>query len=236
MRKSGTVTPWYLSGGVALADVLGAWHALGRADFAESIIDLSGKNTQIIAANITGYTANYPAAKWNTATGWEFDLSLNFLRILINTSNIKTVVLRVKRTNTGNYPLFLGARNSSGTERLQLSHTMTLDSGRINNIATYNGTLSSGIFSNNNFVDTNLHIITRTQTHLYQDGNLINSIASPVGTPPAFSLVLGNQALSDTTVGTSGTQLVGFITGLALYSVNLTPEQVLAISTAMALL
>lgn len=67
----GPVTPWYLTGGVALANCLGAYRAKGAADLATSYINLAHPGTNDAAPGL--------APTFNAATGWTFDGATTYL-------------------------------------------------------------------------------------------------------------------------------------------------------------
>ena len=69
--RGGAAIPWYLAGGVSANSVLSAFQPIGAANYAASLLDLSGNGNNAIEG------ASRDPSKWDAANGWEMYSTTN---------------------------------------------------------------------------------------------------------------------------------------------------------------
>ena len=213
---SSAVVPWYLSGGIASANCIGAYQAKGAADIAASYVNLANPGTY----NLT--TADAPS--FNTSSGWTFNGTSDHLNTGITAENDQswTLVVRGKSTNDTGYRGFIGSYYNGGSyQGIAISAVWLTDQAIIWNGAT--------IVINPSIVNEGVFIVTGNK--FYIDGTKTGAdIGSLAGT--FYPISIG--ALQHNT--SKFAYLAGYIYAAAIYDVALSQPQVTALTTALAAL
>ncbi len=210
----GGVTPWYLSGGIALANCVAAYQPKGAADLAASKINLAHPGTNDAAAGTNPSFA--------TATGWTFlTASSQYLTTGITPLSGYSMIVAfdgVIANDTGN--CLVGALDGNGSNRFYLL------AGRTN--GAFTGTVYGigGIANTASVLSGTLAIAGQNG---YKNGSIDTAVST--GTFPIIAINIGRTGYSGFYAYASAT-----IQAMSIYSVTITAPQILALSTAMAAL
>lgn len=212
MGGAAVAVPWYLAGGVSAANCLAAYQPKGAADYAASLMDLTGNSNSATE----GTTPD-----WDITNGWSFDASNSeYLIVPLSASGIGwSLIARYKDFVTGAAGYILGSVNLA------------------RHFATgfrYNG---NSYFGAGNLVYVNISgastggVLCVAGEYGYYNG--VEKTSSLTGaTDNSANIFIGclNSGGSPANFATCKIQ------ALAIYNTTLTADQVAAISTAMAAL
>lgn len=217
LHKAGGVaaTPWYLKGGVALADCVAAYQPKGATSLAASYINLANPGTNNAAAG--------EAPSFDAATGWTFNGSSQWLATSINAAAGQTIIVRfsdVANNAAADAGTLFGAFHSAGRLFVGVARTA-------NNYAQYGYGNTAGVSVAPGLTSG---VLALNSAAGYRNGA---AEYTPTGTfTTASPVYIGVIRIS----GTSYSLLNGKIQAAALYNTILTAPQVAAITTAMAAL
>lgn len=216
----GGAIPWYLVGGISLANCVGAYRAIGAADYAGSKVNLATPGT-----DNAGNGAAYPT--WASGTGWTLNGTTQYLTTPITPPRNQTWSMFVRYSNPAwfvtdwechigsdakaGYSMALGLRNYDGNMRVMWCNT------------TYGlGTTAAPLTGNYGMAG-------RVS---YMDGvaDLTAGAASNTGNHSALWIGALNWG------GTPIQFVSGSILAVAVYNVTLTQTQITALVAAMAAL
>lgn len=202
--------PWYLSGGVAAANCIGAYNAVGVASLALSRVNLANPGTYDLVDLVDG---NPPA--WNGVAGWVFGGTGGIQKTGIVPADTQARSLLVAYTQTD----FTASRSACGaraTGQIRLTST-TADVTVFSNGGSYNHTR----------ITTGVLVIAGSNAYL--DGVDIGDITTGTYTTDTRDIWLGCYNYSGAVVN----PFVGSIRQLAYYDKTLSPTEVAAISAAV---
>jgi hypothetical protein len=208
------VIPWYLAGGIPLANCVAAYQAKGAADLASSYTNLANPGTYNASLGI--------APTFDTLTGWTFNGSTQYLKtgIIPLIDQTYSILIRIKPVTTVNVcPAFCrgGANKDFGVFIAGTTYY------------PHNGGAASIAITSLNGVDATIGLCGATG---YRDGLPLVGVI-PAGTPPTLQdifLGAGNES------GTPNFYYPGKIYFAAVYNIVLMAAQVLAVSSSMAAL
>lgn len=210
-RRSGAGSaPWYLAGGeIAAENCVAAYSAVGAASQEDSYINLAnpGTNDLSVALGSPG---------WSAATGWSFDgaSALTMGAITLNSEfSIFISVADVSDISTGKY---FGDASQVGGRRIKFSKYSTTASDLRMGVEI--GT-ATAVFPDA-FVVAGNHVITNT--NLYTDG-VVKTPSFAANWFSYFDFWIG-AAKGDSA------RMIGKIKRFAIYNVQLTPQQIVALS------
>lgn len=203
--SAATVTPWYLSGGIAAANCIGAYLAKGAASLAVSYVNLAKPGTYDLTA--------IAAPTWAAETGWTGDASKG-LQTGITPASDQTWSMIVRYSDVSNNGTAAGCQTGDGQFRIIPDVNGT--SGAIYNGkgAVYPAKLLTGIMA----VAGNKG---------YRDGVAVS------GTCTAWTGAATTIGILCNYVGRIDTGLAGSIQAAAIYNVVLSQDQITALVTAM---
>lgn len=212
--KESAIIPWYLAGEVSAANCVAAYQPIGATSLAESYVNLINPGTNNAAPGT--------APTFNTATGWTFNGSSQYLTTGI-TPVIQTWSVLIQFTNvTGNNASLFGAYLTSGFgASFQISPRA---SGGTRVDYTYGSTAAKAPIATagNVCITGNL---------AYRNG-VDEGISIPSGAGTLLPIFIGAV---NSTVGALNHQACN-IQAFAIYNTILTPSQVVAIAARMAVL
>jgi hypothetical protein len=202
------LAPWYLTGGIPLANCIAAYQPKGAASLAASYINLTGNATYDVTTGA--------APGWGATNGWTFagaQYLLTNVPLLVTT----TTIIRISNT-----------ASASGAA---LGCTTPLDSCyRIypdySNVLYYS---FSAISDPSNEAGTGVAsgVITLAPDAIYVDGVSREAVTPTAG---AGNIMIGADGAGHTI------NFVGYVQAVATYNIALTGIQVLAVSNAAAAL
>jgi len=217
--RRGLVEPWYISGGVAAETCLSAYLAKGVADVATSLANL---------ANVGTYTLTNTSAGWSAALGWTFSGAANVYLTQGNSGALLkpcTFIARVTVTDFDVARTFMSGSTSSGPVVFKV-HTdgkPKLEKGEISTIGYATVAITAT-------VDT---VVAASFSATGDWAHYTNGVANGSGTTdPAITVNTDRIGVA----GTTSFPMKGSMAAISVYNAVLTPAQVAAISTAMAVL
>jgi hypothetical protein len=200
---------WWLSGGIDPANVAGVWQPKGAASLAASYLRLAGNEGY---ADIDPAVVGGVAPAWTAADGWMFT-GTEYLKCGVFPSAEQSVFLRYSNTLSisgvsigSSSPLFELAPYSYGTTEVWNSGAAASKPFSVSGVLAMVG---KGLYFNGIFISSINVLIPKTSIYEYFLGALNNS-------------------------GTANTFTRSYTRAISIYKTTLTPEQVLAVSTAMA--
>lgn len=214
---------WWLSGGVAAANCIAAYQPKGAADLAASYTNLAQPGTYDLQA------ASAPA--FDTAVGWTFNGSANYLRtgatLLAGikpdtTSQSWSMICRFASATAADGEV-AGIADPKGSFYLKPYRTGTNKEGYAN------GAVKIG-----NTPQWATGVIAFGGTVAYKDGVALSGTINNAGSPGAFTWALLVGCRNNG--GGASYFYGGVIIALAIYNAVLTAPQVAAITAAMNLL
>ena len=215
-KGGGGVMPWYLSGGITLAQCVAAYQPKGAADFATSKINLNSPGTH----NLTDGAA---APTWASATGWSFVTASSQYLVSDITPPDGTYSYIIQYSNASSNPgrLFGMLAVTAGQLYIQpnqggVNVQYQNGSGAANSAA---GTQPTG-----NAAIANLAC--------YRNGVADGSIGSGAYSGAMRAIWIGGQNNG----GTGASFITGDILSFAVYNITLSAAQVAAVAAAMAAL
>lgn len=221
--SASVVTPWYLSGGIALASCVAAYKSKGAASLAASYVNQARPGTNDAAPG------NAPT--FSAATGWTFDGVLNYLVTGIvpgaTTSWSVFVQFSDVADGAGGNQSPWGTYDSGGGAFL-----IQIESGAGNKVASYNGQHYPAGYTANSpkMLSGNYGVAGKSP---YRNG-VVESTLIAAGTDGALGEIYIGAVLSP------GPAIIQFLSGkiqaLAIYSITLSSTQAAALSTAMTAL
>jgi len=196
-------TPWWLAGGIPKGACVAAYQPLGAKSLRDSYTNLANPGTYDAAPGV--------APTFNTATGWTFNGSDQYLETSITAQITWSAFVRFSNVTSSGYQYLFGYYITG-----------------VHEFAIFPAT-SGGVYYSNGAAITVLPALTSgvlgfAGKTAYRNGNVDGSIGA------------GGWA-NDTTVKIGGGQATRYIAGkiqaFALYDITLTAPQVAAVSTAM---
>lgn len=207
--------PWYQAGNAPAPVVV--YLPKGAADLAASYVNLVTPGTYDLAPG--------DAPTFNTATGWTFNGTSNYL-VSAASAALKplSVVARVKFANTTGYPAIVGASNNGGwSVRLSSGGTPSGIQLLKQGVAIV-GEATSTVNQNTDYILAVTYSAAGAFV-FYIDGGASGSGTNDVA-PTAGTLKVG--------LAFGGDFWKGIISALAIYNAVLTEAQVVAIGAEMA--
>lgn len=217
MGGAAAVIPWYLSGGIPAAACVAAYQPKGAASLAASYVNLANPGTNDAAPGV--------APTFAAATGWTFNGSSQHLKtgVIPDSSAWSGIVRFSNSTSAGDRFLFGSIKNDAAPKG---RFCISPDNGSGN---VYYG-MSDSL---NLFVPPAITegVLAITGNTAYRNGASDGSIAT--ASHPAQEIYIGVSNVN-------GGILYGYrackIQAIAFYNTTITPEQVAAVSAAMAAL
>lgn len=201
---------WWLSGGISAANAIAVYQPKGAASLAASYVNLANPGTYDAAPGT--------APTFDTATGWTFDGSTQYLDSGVIPADGYTMIVRYANRTGGT--CLAGTQNAS-TIRFWMRTHQTASSRRYgygDNVQTVASAANSGVMA-------------MAGTNCYFDG-VSEGTAGAWAAGTHYSVYIGARNLVDT----SGEFWAGDVCAVAIYDTTLTSDQVAAVSTAMAAL
>jgi hypothetical protein len=216
----GSVPPWYLGGGVALSNCLGAWLAKGAASYAASKVNLLGDPAYDLVD-----TAHVP--DWAAPDGWDCDGVAEYLDTALVLTATCTLAVYVRDCTVGGTVLGCGKSGDAWAIQAFASYLAgdgwaycESPEGWVNEVLPA-GTITSGVF-----------IATRQAG--YRDGAAISETSGVLvdGGATLPSLLIGAYNND----GTPEQFFDGKIAAVAAYGIVFTPQQAKDLAIVMAAL
>jgi hypothetical protein len=207
--------PWYLAGGIAAANCLAAYKAIGAADLAASYVNLANPGTYDITASA--------APTFAAATGWTFDGASQWLitgKTIVNDARNYSMLAR-----------FSGVTGSTGYMcgfYIATPWSFTMTPNRTAARRYFNGGAALAVAA----VSAS-GVIGIAGDQAYIDGAVDGTITTGTGTTN-MPIFIGANANNE--AGARHTYFAGNIQAFVIYDAILTPAQVIAVTNAMAAL
>lgn len=207
--------PWYLAGGVPLANCVAAYQPKGAANLAASYINLANPGTY-------DCTAPVAAPTFNASTGWSFaSASSQYLvtGVIPALNQTWSLLIRFSAWNYLNNEMLAGCVSSPGFGFYSTGAPITAMNGTQANAVTAGARGAAGV-------------VGFRGKATYLDGVAGTDIPTANGPAATEDIYIGafNNA------GSPGFYLNGNILAIAVYNTTITEAQLLAITTAMAAL
>ena len=215
----GGSTPWYAANGIDPSSIQGIYVAKGAASLAASYSNLANPGTNDLTVGV--------APTFNTATGWTFNGTSQYLNAMTGAGFTWSAVIRYSgATNLASSPSVFGSQNNTSTRGFYISLVGT---GGSQGIKYTNGAIGSAVAP----TPAASGVIGIGGNQGYKNGTADGSTLSD-GTGNAVSrLYIGALNYADII---PITYYAGNILAAAFYNTTLTAAQMLAVSTAMAAL
>jgi len=219
--RRGLVEPWYLKGGVPLADCLAAYLAKGVVDAATSYTNLANVGTYTLTAGASG-------PSWGVAAGWTWSGGINEHLTQGDTGAILkpcTFIARVIVTDVVSARTFMSGSTATGPVAFKV-HTdgkPKLEKGATSTIGYATTAITNGL-------DT---VLAASYSAAGVWAHYTNGVDNGSGTTDTAIIVKTNR------IGAASAgdfPMKGSIAAISIYNTVLTPAQVAAISAAMAAL
>lgn len=209
-------TPWYLAGGVSATNCIEVHQPIGAASYAESLTDLSGNSNS---------AQEGVAPDWDATNGWKFNGSSHYLLTAISAVGTNTYSYIVRFSNVTSGGVVIALRTSSGYRC-----DMRCDSSSKRQYSNSSKTLSS--------VGTNVTsgVMAMAGSKAYYNGSDESLTLGSGGTTTLQQVGIGARNDPYSGVGSVDQYTAIYIQAMAIYNTALTPDQVAAITTAMAAL
>lgn len=240
IASPGTVVePWYLAGGVALANAVAVYQPIGAASLAASYVNLANPGTYDAAPGV--------APTWAGASGWVFNGTSQYLRVgaaVVGSPPFSMIARCVPTTDSVAYRLVCISRETTGAtfagQLLELRGDLSGNPVRATTV--YNNGASNAIAATSSGFTASVGMVAcavfaASNSRLaYVDGGSAGTEATSA-TPAALdSTDIGAwRVWQGGSIGTFSF-FAGSVQAVAIYSGALTAAQVLAISTAAAAL
>ncbi len=199
------VIPWYLSGGISAANCIAAYAPKGAASLAASYSNLANPGTYNAAPGV--------APTFNTATGWTFNGSSQYLTTGVAANTIQSMIVRFTNGDYGTYAGVIGAYTSDSNA------IMIMQWHAAGGVVYYNGG-SSGVLKAPKLA---AGILAVAGAKCYRNG-VEDATISGTGSRPSSAILIGQSA---------GSYFGGKIQAAAIYNTTITAAQVLAVTNAM---
>jgi hypothetical protein len=217
-------TPWWMAGAIPYENVLNVYQPKGAASYAESKINLAAPGTR----NALDGTA-YPT--WDATNGWKF-----------NRANTQYLNSGITPAIYGGTPVII-VRFSGITDSVSLTNYITGKASVtttdtvvfVTRLANIYGLFGSAATMSTTGAASGTAAVAYngTQHVLYTDGVSRVSASSTFTAGGAWALLIG--ATRNESDGIAVNHLSGNIQAIAFYK-SATPDQIIAVSNAMALL
>ena len=215
MQDSPAVSlPWYRAGGVSVANVAGAYLAKGAASLAASYFNLANPSTNDLTVGV--------APTFNTATGWTFNGTSQYLKAMTGVNINWSAVVRY--SGATRFTPF-GASNDTTTRKFLIS---LIGTGGSQGIQYANEVAATAAPT-----PPAAAVIGLAGNQGYRNGVADGSALSAGSGNAVARIYIGCWNLGDLT---PTSYFAGNILAAAFYNSTLTAAQMLAISTAMAAL
>lgn len=211
-------TPWYLSGGIASGNCLAAYQPKGAADLADSYINLVNPGTYDAAPGT--------APTWDSTNGWKFDAgSSQYLTSGVAVPTGGAVICRFSTlTTSGNYYLFGSYQDATNR------NSVRPDAGSGSAHAYIGGDQDYG----GKAFTTGVACISGAK-ELYKDGASIGTHSE--GGDPTTARSSGHVYIGALEAGSAAFYHASvYVQAFAMYSIDLSGDQIAAVTTAMAAL
>jgi len=205
---------WYLSGGIAAADVAGVWQPKGAASLAASYLRLAGDEGY---ANLDPAVVGNGVAPGFGADGWIGNASSAFLDSGLVPQSTWSAVIRFSSASSSTQWLF-GEALSSREFAISPYYTSNVVIYRMGGSANVASGLASGV-------------LAITPTDVYRNGIDDGNISGWSGTN-TYKVYFLARNLSGSPSGYFG----GIIQAIAIYKTTITAAQAAAVSSAVALI
>ena len=224
LGTSAAVIPWYLSGGIAAANCLAAYTPKGAASLAASYNNDAAPGNGL--ADGTYDAAPGVAPTWASATGWTFDGSTQYLKTGVDLLHPYTTIIRIvsiANPSTADY-----SHGILGTSPSTIFHGFRLTSAvsiRGQNGATAKDATVSGL--------AGVYAIAGKDWYINgADAGSDLDTSWAYNPAPTGGCFIGGRNFGGAVNGPADAVIAAF----AIYNTTLTPTQVAAVSSAMALL
>lgn len=213
MASAGAAVPWYLAGGVAAANCKAAYQPIGAASLAASYTNLANPGTYDAAPGT--------APSHASATGWTFNGTTQYLDTGYAPPNQAAISMLVRFSD--------GITTGGGGSLLLVTSNGALNLG----LTSYSSLFGTAWFVANGGSSTPAGVASgvlgMTGTQGYLNGAAYGASYTGTGAASHRTFYIGAYH------GASPSFFwPGKVQAVAIYSVNLTVAQMLAISTAMA--
>ncbi len=226
------VTPWYLSGGIAGANCIGAYQAKGAASYAASKVNLNNPGTNDLSDG-----AAFPT--WAADTGWTFvAASSQYLTIASAIATVVplSMVCRFNADDANTYYILMSICHYDGQDKFALSIAGHVAGDPIQAVSTENATskaavTSTGFTASTPYTAAGIFTNNSSRSAYIDGGSKGNEIT--LNTPSGLDRTyIGAYALN----GGLSSYLKGKIIACCFYSIALSDAQVSALHNAMAAL
>jgi predicted GH43/DUF377 family glycosyl hydrolase len=201
--------PWYLTGGINKADVVGAWKAVGCNSIEDSLINIVNPGTNNLVN--TGITLD-------KLQGWKGFSDTQFLTGPVYKSNTYSAIILYQDGTTESYGRAFSAEPDNTGSYGSMMIPISSGGGifRQGNQAVTITSKSSGCMGMN-------------QTNVFRDAVSVGSI-TPSGTERNIPFRIGNITVS---TASKIEYFRGYIKAVVVYSKSVTNDQIIAVSQAM---
>jgi hypothetical protein len=205
--------PWYLTGGIAAVNCIAVYQPKGAASLAASYINLITPGTLDAALGV--------APTFNTATGWTFDGTSQYLKtgVVPAANQGGTVIINFNAAAVSGNPFFGVYESATNRLRAYPRHTGGSRFYQHNSSTSFVGTLTSGVIA-----------IAGVQPYL--NGSAEASALAVQTATPTTEMYIGGYNNGGVAEGLAGSTITQFV----YYDTVLNPTQVAAVSDAMAAL
>ena len=203
--------PWWLYGGVSAANAWAVYQPIGAASLAASYVNLANPGTYDAVPGV--------APTFDTATGWTFNGSSQYLKTGITPAGDNTWTMIVKFSGGAS----IGTRGLAGTNDARNFHIITSLSGLRQYAQPTRYLRKSGVVI--------AGVMAISGITAYIDGASDGTLVTALSDSTANTIFVG--ALNN---GSANNFWQGSIQAIAIYNTTLSAAQVSAISSAMAAL
>lgn len=141
-------SPWYLAGGIAPSNVAAVWKPLGAADLAASYLRVAGDqgNANLDPAVVGGGVA----PTFNTASGWTFNGTTQFLRSGVIPTDSSAMLINYASLSYTSDDVLMGQFNDVGGQAMFLiqtrNNTMRVYHGALTHVQDNGAVLTEGVY------------------------------------------------------------------------------------------
>ena len=212
-RRAAAAVPWWLAGGIAVANAIAVYRPKGAASLAASYVNLANPGTYDAAPGT--------APTFDVATGWTFTAAssqyLIFNGFTIANNQTASVLVRFSDTATTGRGFLFGFAGEFGIQPY-FDGTDKLFRSRGVSQKRYVPAATSGVVATAGLAN-------------YLDGSFLGNHSSVAAGSDMTTIAIGSQSAT-----VPNNYLQGKIQAFAIYNATLTATQVAAVTAAMAAL
>ena len=214
--------PWYLAGGIALADLAGAWAAKGAASQDASYLRLAGSEGY---ADIDPAVVGGVAPGWDAVNGWQ-GTGLAYLKTgIIPTDITWSAIVKMTTSNIVNNGMPFGSRVSAIANTFYVMPQGV--AGAFGNVRECNASpnddsVNTGWYGN--------HSLGFAGNKSYRNGLFLKNLVQSAGVATLETYIM---ALNNNGVAAFLFPAAWYVSSIAFYKATISPAQFLSVNTAM---